>query len=164
MTKQLLVFVSALLSFTLMSFSTTVDDSTEATFDYSALITLRAGTPISLSLNQEVHADEVEIGNSIEFLVRSNVTVNGQVIIAAGSIAEGMIKDVVKTCDTCKRKAACSKLVISVETAQAVDGQQVYLRSIPMTVKGNCCCNEMAIANIGKTVSARVQNDVRINA
>ncbi len=163
MTKQISVFVFALISFTLMSFST-VATSIEANFDCT-LITLRAGTPISLSLNQEVHADEVEIGNVVEFIVRSNVTVNGQVIIAAGSIAEGMIKDVVKTCGGCKkRKPECSKLVISVETAQAVDGQQIYLRSIPMTVKGNCCCNEPAIANIGKTVSARVQNDVSVNA
>ena len=55
------------------------------------LITLRAGTPVSLTLNQTISSDDAQIGNVVEFLVRSNVTVNGQVVIAAGSIAEGMV-------------------------------------------------------------------------
>jgi hypothetical protein len=129
------------------------------------LITLRSGTAISLTLNEEVNGDEVEIGNSVEFMVRSHVTVNGQVVIAAGSIAEGMVKDVTKSCDSCK-KGDCAKLTIVVETVQAVDGQNIYVRSIPMTVKADCCCGERepAVAHIGRKVSARVQNDVKINA
>ncbi|MBV6654642.1 MAG: hypothetical protein KI786_12835 [Mameliella sp.] len=132
--------------------------------DNDLLITLRAGTPVSLTLNQTISSEDAQIGNVVEFMVRSNVTVNGQVVIAAGSIAEGMVTDVTKTCDNCS--ADCAKLVISVETVQAVDGQRVYLRSIPMTIKGECCgkCNEPAIGNIGKVVSARVQNDSQIDA
>ncbi|MEM9887823.1 MAG: hypothetical protein AAF849_18150 [Bacteroidota bacterium] len=146
------------LATSLMSFTSVAPAS-------NMLITLRAGTAVSLSLNEQVNADKVEIGNTVEFLVRSNVTVNGQVLIAAGSIAEGMVKDVVKSCNKCKADG-CSKLVIAVETVQAVDGQNIYLRSVPLTVSGDCCCKKKlaAVANIGTKISARVQNDVKINA
>ncbi len=132
--------------------------------DNDLLITLRAGTPVSLTLNQTVSSDDAQIGNVVEFMVRSNVTVNGQVVIAAGSIAEGMVTDVTKTCTACPTE--CAKLVITVETVQTVDGQRIFLRSIPMTIKGECCgnCNEPAIGNIGRVISARVQNDTKIDA
>ena len=153
------VFV-AIITMALMSFSASPYEAAEDT-----MITLRAGTPVSLTLNQSVSSQDVQIGNVVEFLVRSNVTVNGHVVIAAGSIAEGMVKNVVNTCPGgCEAK--CSKLEIVVETVQAVDGQRVFLRSIPLTVKGECCgrCNEPAVANLGTTLSSRVQNDIKINA
>ena len=148
----------ALFVFVASSFTAMANDN------HDILITLRAGTPVSLTLNQTISSDDAQIGNVVEFMVRSNVTVNGQVVIAAGSIAEGMVTDVTKTCDKCAED--CAKLVISVETAQAVDGQRVYLRSIPLTIKGECCgnCNEPAVGNIGHVVSARVQNDSPIDA
>jgi hypothetical protein len=149
-------------SFSLMSFNAA---PYEAACD-DMMVTLRAGTPISLTLNQTVNSHEVQIGNTVEFMVRSNVTVNGQVVIAAGSIAEGMVKNVINPCPDNDCQAKCAKLEIVVETAQAVDGQRVFLRSIPFTVKGQCCgkCNEPAVANIGASMSARVQNDININA
>ena len=158
MFKSTLFSTIAFLAFSLMSFTTSAPVLEQ-------LVTLRAGTAVSLALNENVDADRVEIGNTVEFLVKSNVTVNGQVLIAAGSIAEGMVKDVTKSCAKCK-KDRCSKLVIAVETVQAVDGQNIYLRSIPLTVSADCCCGkkEAAVANIGTKISARVQNDVNINA
>ncbi len=148
----------ALLLLAISSLTATANDNQDI------LITLRAGTPVSLTLNQTISSDDAQIGNVVEFMVRSNVTVNGQVVIAAGSIAEGMVTNVTKTCSNCS--AECAKLVITVETVQAVDGQRVFLRSIPMTIKGECCgnCNEPAIGNIGRVISARVQNDTQIDA
>lgn len=151
---------TTILSIALMSFSTTASMEGEDT-----MISLRAGTPVSLTLNETVNSQEVQIGHTVEFLVRSNVTVNGQVLIAAGSIAEGMVKNVANPCSNgCDIK--CAKLEIVVETVQAVDGQRVFLRSIPFTVKGKCCgrCEEPAVANIGAVLSSRVQNDIKINA
>lgn len=150
----------AIITMALMSFSASSSEACDDT-----MIMLRAGTPVSLTLNETVNSQEVQIGNVVEFLVRSNVTVNGQVVIAAGSIAEGMVKNVVNPCSSgCEAK--CAKLEIVVETVQAVDGQRVFLRSIPLTVKGQCCgrCNESATANLGTTISSRVQNDIKINA
>ncbi len=129
------------------------------------LVVLRAGTAVSVQLNDEISSDNVEVGNAVEFTVRSNVTVNGKVLIAAGSIAEGWVKDVQKTCEGCKKKDRCGKLVITVENVQSVDGQRVNLRSIPHTVKGNCCCGGgPAVAKFGTVLSARVVNDIKIDA
>ncbi len=162
MIKSALFTLFAFVSVAMMSFTTTAPKS--ATFDGLSPITLRAGTPVSLTLNQSLNADEAQIGNTVEFIVKNNVTVNGKVVIAAGSIAEGMVKDVEGTCKKCKKKDFCSKLEILVETAQAVDGQNVFLNSIPLIIKGDCCCGEPAKANIGTAVSARVRNDIKINA
>lgn len=162
MIKSALFTLFAFVSVAMMSFTTIAPET--AALEEVQVITLRAGTPVSLTLNQTVNADDVQIGNTVEFIVKNNVTVNGKVVIAAGSIAEGMVKDVEGTCKKCKKREYCSKLEITVETAQAVDGQNVFLNSIPMVIKGDCCCGEPAKANIGTALSARVRNDIKINA
>lgn len=137
---------------------------TFSTFAANAQVTLRAGTVVSLSLNEEISSDEIQIGNSLDFLVRSNVVVNGQVVIASGSIAEGWVKKVTKGCD-----GRCANITITVENVQTVDGQRIYLRSIPHKVTANCCseCDNFpnaATLYIGTNLSARVLNDVDINS
>lgn len=127
-------------------------------------VTLQAGTVVSLTLNDEVSSDEVQVGNTLDFFVRSNVVVNGQVVIASGSIAEGWVKKVTKGCD-----GRCANITITVENVQTVDGQRIYLRSIPFKIKADCCneCNNYpnaATLNIGANLSARVLNDVDINS
>ncbi len=143
-----------------------------ATFNFTSikenqdLLLLKAATPVSLQLNQQLSSEEVEIGHAVEFLVRSDVVVNGKVVISAGSIAEGWVKDVKKMCQMRNCGSDwCAKLVITVESVQAVDGQRVFLRSIPHTIKGQCCCGGgPAIANIGTVLRANVLNNVKINA
>lgn len=125
-------------------------------------VMIYAGTPIYLSLNQTISSADVEAGHVVEFLVESNVTVNGRVVIAAGSIAEGRITKVVKTCGK-NCHVRCAQVTIVAETVQAVDGQRVYLRSSPLVVKGNCIGNDPAVAPIGFALSARILNNIRIN-
>lgn len=129
-----------------------------------AFITLRAGTVISLQLNEEISAEEVEVGNTLDFFVRSNVTVNGKVVVAAGSIAEGMVTKVKKACN-----GECAQITITVDNVQAVDGQRIYLRGRPHKVKAQCCTDcynfdSSATLPIGTKLSARIQNDVNIDA
>ncbi|MEK7257795.1 MAG: hypothetical protein AAB316_23765, partial [Bacteroidota bacterium] len=127
----------------------------------SQTITLRAGTAVSLTLNETFTAEDVAVGNAIDFLVRSDVTVAGQVVIAAGSIAEGWVKKVETNCNgNCN---GCATITITVERVQAVDGQMVNLRSVPHVIKAPCCVGT-ATANIGTNLSARVLNDIKINA
>jgi len=122
------------------------------------IISLTAGTQVSLSLNEAVDAESVAVGNSLDFTVRSNVTVNGKVVIAAGTIATGWVKNVKKACN-----GKCAEITITVESVQAVDGQTVNLRSIPHIVKAPCC-EGTTTANIGTNLTARVLNDIKINA
>ena len=130
------------------------------------LITLPAGTVVSLELNEEINANELQTGNILDFMVRSNVTVNGQIVIAAGAIAEGRVKKVTPGC-----KGQCATLIIEVSNVQAVDGQRVYLRSRQHIVKAPCCngCrikkkNNTATLIIGTNLSATIQNNVVIEA
>lgn len=128
------------------------------------LITLRAGTVVSLTLNEEVNSDEIYVGNTLDFMVRSNVTVNGKVVIAAGSIAEGWVRKVKRGCN-----GACAEITITVENVQSVDGQRIFLRSIPHKVKADCCskCSKWrntATLYPGTNLSARVLNDSDIDA
>lgn len=129
------------------------------------LVTLRAGTPVSLQLNEEVSSENLEIGNTVEFTVRTNVTVNGKVLIATGTIAEGYVKAVKKTCEGDKCSGYCAEITITVESVQAVDGQRIFLNGKPYKMKGNCCCGgSAAIINYGTTLRSNVLNDAKVDA
>jgi hypothetical protein len=152
------VFVFALMTFA---------NSTSATSNSNpmledALITLPAGTVVSLSLNEEVNSDDFFVGNAINFMVRSNVTVNGKVLIAAGTFAEGTITSVKNSCN-----GQCPEITISVDNVQAVDGQRVNLNSKPHKMKARCCntCGnegEQAVIQMGTSISARVMDSTTI--
>ncbi len=157
----LLAFTFSNATFGALMLPTTTDSYCPAP---PTMVTLKAGTIVSLQLNEEVKASEIEVGNTLDFFVRSNVTVNGNVVIAAGSIAEGWVKKVTKGCN-----GKCSHITITVENVQAVDGQRIYLRSIPHKVTANCCqsCGNPpndAVLQIGTSLSARILNDVDIDA
>ncbi len=125
-------------------------------------VLVKAGTIVSLRLNEEVQIEEVQVGNTLDFLVRSNVTVNGKVVIATGTIAEGWVKKVWTSCE-----GRCTKITITVENVQTVDGQRIYLRSIPHTVQVNCCddyaSSRPAVIPLGTNLSARVLNNVTVS-
>ena len=122
------------------------------------MITLTAGTQVNVMLNEAIDGESVAIGNALDFTVRSNVTVNGKVLIAAGATATGWVKNVKKACG-----GKCAEITITVESATAVDGQTVNLRSIPHIVRVPCC-DGTTTANIGTNLTARVLNDLKINA
>ena len=112
-------------------------------------VILRAGTSVTLTLNQAVDPTTVAIGNALDFMVRNDVTVNGKVLIAAGAPALGIVRNI-------EVKGQTIILTIAAEGVQAVDGQTVNLNSIPHVVR-------MQVAQIGATVSSRVRNDIKIN-
>ncbi len=124
--------------------------------NWEQMVTLTAGTAVNVSLNEAIDAETVSVGNSLDFFVRSNVTVNGKVVIAAGATATGWVKNVKKSSN-----GKSYEITITVENAMAVDGQMVNLRSIPHVV--NAFPNA-AKADIGANLSARVLNDTKINA
>ena len=121
------------------------------------IINLTAGTQVSLMLNEAIDGESVAIGNALDFSVRSNVVVNGKVVIAAGSTATGWVKNIKKACG-----GKCAEITITVESATAVDGQTVNLRSIPHIVRVPCC-DGTTTANIGTNLTAHVLNDTKIN-
>jgi hypothetical protein len=121
------------------------------------MVSLASGTSVTLSLNENIAPENASIGNSVDFLVRANVTVNGKVLIATGATGSGTIRKIKKAC-----RGECAEVTITVESAMAVDGQMVRLRSIPVVVKIQGSKN--AEGGLGANVRAFVLNDIRINA
>ena len=156
-----ILFAALFACFTLVS-QATATFHTEPVMDTETseegLVTLRAGTTVSVTLNEELYCENLAPGNAIDFMVRSDVTVNGKVLIAAGSIAEGMVKKIKWGCD-----GNCANVTITVENVQAVDGQRINLRSIPHVVRAGGKTGP-AVLTIGTNLSSRVLNDVKINA
>lgn len=129
----------------------------------ATLVILPAGTLVSLELNQQVSSEDVEVGHTLEFTVRNDVTVNGKVLIRAGSLAEGRVTKVNKFLNACSAcEGSCSSVTVTVESAQAVDGQSVLLNTTPLTKRGACAGVGPAILEIGDRITARVRNDVTI--
>lgn len=122
-------------------------------------IVLEAGTPVSVKLNQEIDANTVSPGNTLQFIVVGDVKVNGKTLILNGAYAEGTVENVVPGCD-----GKCSKLTIAVETAQAVDGQMVRLYGTPHVITTPCCNGGAAKAIIGVRMRAAVKDDITIKA
>ncbi|MEM9887822.1 MAG: hypothetical protein AAF849_18145 [Bacteroidota bacterium] len=131
-----------------------------ASFTSTETIYLGAGTPIALTVNEEINSELVEIGRVVELLVKSDVTVDGKVLIAAGTLAEGSVSEVSKLCRACAY--SCPSISIKVENVQAVDGQRVYLKGLPHTVKKACGSYQAAKIEIGTTLRARILNNMRI--
>ena len=157
MFKQIFLFLFAVLLSTQV-FSNTIDSSPRMEEEPNVMVTLKTGTEVFLTLNESLNSDYLAPGNAVDFFVRSNVTVNGKVVIAAGATANGWVKKMHKSCN-----GQCMEITITVESAQAVDGQSVNLRSVPHKISVPCCGNATQ-ADPGVNLRARVLNDVKINA
>ncbi|MDZ7876185.1 MAG: hypothetical protein U5L45_00865 [Saprospiraceae bacterium] len=126
-------------------------------------IIIPASTEVSLESQQNYTSEDVEVGAQVDFIVRSNVTVNRVVVIAAGATASGEVKRVIKANKSCTNCASgCAMLQIQVNSVEAVDGSTVRLRSIPINITApNPTC--AAVLSIGKTVGGTVLNATKIH-
>lgn len=121
-------------------------------------ITLWAGTPVSLELIEDLSSRDITAGQSVRLIVRSNVVVNGKVLIAAGMSAEGYISEKKRKCDR-----DCTEIKIVMETVQTVDGQRVFLMDIARKALLDCCRGD-ATLSAGTVFSAKIRNDVQVQA
>jgi len=116
-------------------------------------VTLRSGTVVSLELNEDIDPDEISRGALLDFIVRSNVIVNGKILIAAGSSGAGRLKNIIGYSDEVE-------LTVTVNTVQAVDGQHVSLRSRPEIIRVKMYPEKTS--TLGKKIRARVLNQKKI--
>ena len=152
--KSLLATLFVIVAFATQSF----------TIAFQGFITIPASTPVSLEAMETITSEDLESGHQVDFRVRTDVTVNNVVVIKAGAIASAMVKKVTKadkSCTTCPKRG-CAHLQIMVETVQAIDGTDVRIRSTPLDIKG-CCESCPAQLTIGKTISASVASNTKIN-
>ena len=121
-------------------------------------VTLWSGTPVSLELNEELSSRDIHVGQTVSFIVRSNVVVNGKVLIAAGMDGEGYISEKKRKCDR-----DCAEIKIVLETVQTVDGQRVFLMDTARKTLVDCCRGDATLPQ-GTTFSAKIRNDVQVEA
>jgi hypothetical protein len=98
--------------------------STE-TASLSAEITIKAGTPIPIRLEESVTSETATTGQSVRFTVTRDVKVDGVVVIKAGSPVDAEVSFAQKTGSLGKE----GKVFVVVRYAMAVDGTKVPLRA-----------------------------------
>lgn len=120
------------------------------------MVSLKAGTLVFLELDEKLYSDEVTIGKSVRFKVRTNVMAEGKVVITTGSLAIGRVKNV--KAQTYNNPA---EVTIELTYVQAVDGQQVALNGTEQVIKGQFPSQGTEI-NAGTSITANVMNDIDI--
>ncbi len=123
---------------------------------FSKKVVLQAGTLIYLELDEQIYSDQVTIGKSIRFKVRTNVVSDGKVVVTTGSLAIGRVKNI--------RTATYNnpaEVTIELTYVQAVDGQQVALNGTEQIVRGQYPSQGTEI-NAGISITANVMNDIEI--
>lgn len=96
-------------------------------------VIIKSGTVIPMELMTTLSSKTARTGQMVDFRVTNDVKVNGKVVIAAGSIAQGQVVRSQKNGLMGKE----GELEISVKTIRAVDGTIVYLSNNSLTDEGN---------------------------
>ncbi len=119
--------------------------------------TLPAGTLVILESSERIDSDAATVGKTVVFRVRTNVVVDGKVVIATGAIALGRVKNIRKATYNNKEEITLELLY-----AQAVDGQQIPLNGTEQTYKGQFPGESVSVEP-GQMITATVMNNTEIN-
>jgi hypothetical protein len=95
-------------------------------------IIIPAGTRIELETVQSISSELIQPGEPVDFKVRADVSINGVVVVKAGTLAKG----VVITSDHAKGIGKEGNVEIQVKNVQAVDGSFLPLSSNSIARKG----------------------------
>jgi hypothetical protein len=95
-------------------------------------VMLSAGSVVSLENPTEINSENLIAGQSIDFIVQSDVKVDGKVVITSGSIAKGIVTRVQKA----KGLGKEGSLEIEIKSVQAIDGTEVRLTSTKVSEVG----------------------------
>ena len=97
-----------------------------------APVLLRAGTPVVAEASQTYTSKNLTVGQSISVRVKFNVVAKKQTLISAGALGSATVSRI--------RKRGVfgrpGEMELQIQSVQAVDGQQVLLSGIPLTIEG----------------------------
>lgn len=119
-------------------------------------VILRTGTRIELKLAENLDPQALLPGHSISLTTVGVVKVNEYPVIAGEAPARGVIRQVRKT-----DHGRFYEITLAPESAQAVDGQTVYLNAIPFTFKVARKASKRE-SLLGRHLTTAVRNDIRI--
>jgi hypothetical protein len=83
------------------------------------------GTEITVVNTEEISSKTAVEGDPLTFKVDEDVTVNGRVVIAKGTLVKGVVSDAKKN----GRMGKAGSLSIRIESTTTVDGQKIRLRA-----------------------------------
>lgn len=115
-TRQLRVLISFSLAFLFLQ---------GASFCCAAEVTIKAGTPIPVRLEEAISSETATAGQTVRLVVTRDVTVDDIVVIRAGSEVSGEVTYTQKTGSLGKE----GKLFLVVRYATAVDNTRIPLRA-----------------------------------
>ena len=118
--------------------------------------TLPAGTLILLETSERFASDQVTIGKTIQFRVRTNVMTDDDVAIRTGALAVGRVKAIEPASYNNPEE-----IRIELQYVQAVDGQMVPLSGQEQTLRGQFT-GQGTSAEAGTSITAFVMNDQKI--
>lgn len=119
-------------------------------------VVLRAGIRVELKLAENLDPQALLPGHSISLTTAGEVKVNEYPVITAEAPARGVVRQVRKT-----DHGRFYEITLAPESAQAVDGQTVYLNAIPFTFKVARKASKREPL-IGRNLVTAVRNDIRI--
>lgn len=118
--------------------------------------TLPAGTLVMLETTEKISSDAATVGKTLVFRVRTNVVVDGKVVISTGAIAIGRVKNITPATFNLPEE-----ITFEVTYAQAVDGQQIALNGAEQTYKGRFS-RESVVVEPGQMITGTVMNNTNI--
>lgn len=95
-------------------------------------VTLKAGTPVILATVETVSSKTTVSGNTIDFKVVTDVIVDGNVVIPAGTIAKGQASNVSKASAIGKG----GEITVGINNINALDGTLVPLSGANISASG----------------------------
>lgn len=88
-----------------------------------SVVVLKAGTVVPLSLETSINGNNVNVGQSVQLRVTSDIKVDGKTVIESGSLAQGQIT----RADKNGLLGSAGEVELTVKSIQAVDGTTIYL-------------------------------------
>jgi hypothetical protein len=97
-----------------------------------AELVLHDGTPVRLRTNRNISSADAHTGDTIDFEVLDDVTVDGTVVIAKGSTALGTVT----LAEPKRRMGRGGKLNVEIDSARLVNDDKIALRAVKETSGG----------------------------
>lgn len=108
-----------------------VHEQTQTDFTSAKGFVLEEGTPVRLRLNRTVSSADAHVGDTLDFEVLDDITVNGTLVIPKGGLAFATVTDA----QAKRRMARGGKLDINIDYVKLVSGDKAALRAVK-DVKG----------------------------
>lgn len=106
-------------------------EQTQTDFTSAKGFVLEEGTPVRLRLNRTVSSADAHVGDTLDFEVLDDITVNGTLVIPKGGLAFATVTDA----QAKRRMARGGKLDINIDYVKLVSGDKAALRAVK-DVKG----------------------------